>query len=271
MTFRELYKILKDMLGSASESSGTEALLLLSAATGMTKERILLSFEQEVKDSYSKQALEFARLRCSGFPLQYITGKCYFYGLELNIEEGVFIPRIETETLVDLALELIENEQLKTVVDIGTGSGAIAIAIALNSDCEVYATDINPKAILLARKNADKFKAKITFLEGPFLEPVKPFLEKIDLIVSNPPYISTKAVLAADVLKEPHDALFAGEDGLDFYREFFKDTAFLKNKHVLMEFSCEQRDFLQKLCSFGNISFFHDQFGKTRFFHVKIE
>ncbi|WP_232503751.1 peptide chain release factor N(5)-glutamine methyltransferase [Thermotoga profunda] len=261
---------MKNILSSASESPGTEALLILSTITGMTKERILLSFENKIDDELSKQTLESATLRSNGFPLQYITKKCYFYGLEFYIEEGVFIPRIETETLVDLALELIDRENLRTVVDIGTGSGAIAIAIALNSDCEVYATDINEKAISIAQKNAQKQGARINFLRGAFLEPVKPFIHKIDLIISNPPYIPTTATLPKDVLAEPHDALFAGEDGLDFYKQFFKEIEFIKGKHVMMEFSLEQRDQLKELCYFGNISFFHDQFGKIRFFHIKI-
>lgn len=270
MTFRELYKLLKDLLSSASESPGTEALLLLSFLTGMTKERILLSFEDQVDHQIVKRALELAKVRQTGFPLQYITRKCYFYGLELDIEEGVFIPRVETEVLVDLALDLMEREDLETVVDVGTGSGAIAIAIALNSHCKVYGTDINEKAIYIAQRNAKKHNAEITFLKGPFLEPVKGFLKEIDLIVSNPPYVSTTANLSKEVLKEPSNALFAGKEGIDFYREFFADRSLLKGKHVIMEFSQEQVDHLREICSFGKISFFHDQFGKIRFFHVKV-
>lgn len=271
MTFRDLYNLLKDLLSSASDSPGTEALLLLSTATGITKERVLLLFEDQVDERFSTRALELAKIRCDGFPLQYITKKCYFYGLELDVEEGVFIPRVETEVLVDLALELIENEGLKTVVDIGTGSGAIAIAIALNSNCKVYATDINEKAIQIAQRNAEKYKAKITFLKGSFLEPVRPFLKEVDLILSNPPYVPVTANLPKDVLKEPSDALFAGKEGFDFYEKFFADISILKGKHIIMESSPEQVDHLRKICSFGKISFFHDQFGKIRFFHVKIE
>lgn len=271
MTFKELYNSLKDLLSSASESPGTEALLLLSTVTGVTKERILLLFENQVDEEFSRQVFELAKIRCDGFPLQYIIKKCYFYGLELYVEEGVFIPRVETEVLVDLALELIERENLETVVDIGTGSGAIAIAIALNSNCKVYATDINEKAIQIAQRNAEKYKAKITFLKGSFLEPVRPFLKEIDLILSNPPYVPISANLPKDVLKEPSGALFAGKEGIDFYKKFFTDISLLKGKHIVMEFSSEQVDHLRKICSFGKISFFHDQFGKIRFFHVKIE
>ncbi len=270
MTFREIYKSLRDLLRSASESAGTEALLLLSHVTGMTKERILLCFEDQIDDISSERILELARLRLSGFPLQYITKKCYFYGLELDIEDGVFIPRVETEVLVDLALDLIEREDLKTVLDVGTGSGAIAIAIALNSHCKVYGTDIHEKAIYIAQRNAKKYNAEITFLKGPFLEPVKGFLKEIDLVVSNPPYVSTSANLSKEVLKEPSNALFAGKEGIDFYRKFFADRSLLKGKDVIMEFSPEQVDHLREICFFGKISFFHDQFGKIRFFHVKV-
>ncbi|MEJ5228546.1 MAG: peptide chain release factor N(5)-glutamine methyltransferase [Pseudothermotoga sp.] len=271
MTFRELYTTSKTLISNASDSSGTEALLLLSHVTQLTKERVLLHFDDPVEDDVIRKVLDLAQLRADGFPLQYLVGKCYFYGLQLDIEQGVFIPRIETEVLVDIALEIVEEEGLKVVADIGTGSGAIAIAIALNSSCEVYVTDVNEKALALAQKNAEKFGAKVCFFKGAFLEPLKPVLNKIDLIVSNPPYIPKGAILPKEVLMEPSEALFAGEDGLEFYRNFFSQLDLLKGKTVLMEFSPEQEDEIEKFGVFGEVSFYQDQFGKIRFFQIKIK
>lgn len=271
MTFRELYKTVKALISNASDSSGTEALLLLSYVTQLTKERVLLHFDDPVENDVIRRVLDLARLRSDGFPLQYLVGKCYFYGLELDIEDGVFIPRIETEALVDIALKIVEKGDLRVVADIGTGSGAIAIAISLNSSCQVYATDVNERALNLAQRNAEKLGAKICLFKGAFLEPLKPVLNKVDLIVSNPPYIPKDAILPKEVLMEPADALFAGEDGLEFYREFFSQVNLLRGKDVLMEFSPEQKDQIERFGVFGEISFYHDQFGKIRFFHIKIK
>ncbi|WP_028843220.1 peptide chain release factor N(5)-glutamine methyltransferase [Pseudothermotoga elfii] len=272
MTFRQLYILMKNMLESASDSPATEALLLLSKAGNMTKEQILLLFEDEVPYSISEEAFKLAESRASGIPLQYITGKCYFYGLELSVEEGVFIPRVETEVLVDIALDIIGKNKLSTVLDIGTGSGAIALAIALNTNCKVYASDISKKALSTAMKNAADYAAKIEFFRGAFLTPVKHIINEIQLIVSNPPYIPVSSKLPKDVIHEPHEALFAGNDGLDFYRQIFSEPDLLKNKILIMEFSPDQKEEIQKICNyFGKISFFKDQFGKIRFFSLIVQ
>ncbi len=181
------------------------------------------------------------------------------------------IPRVETEVLVEIALDTIRQKRLRTVADIGTGSGAIIIAIKKNSDCECFATDISQLALETARKNALKHSCNITFLHGPFLEPLKPYLDRIDLIVSNPPYVSTKARLAREVLQEPSEALFAGEDGMDFYRRFFAEPKILKGKTVIMEFSPEQRSMIEELLKdFGPFTIFQDQFRKDRVFKIEI-
>ncbi|MEN3008720.1 peptide chain release factor N(5)-glutamine methyltransferase [Pseudothermotoga sp.] len=272
MKLKELYTAVRDILKSASDSPGSEALFLLSEVMVKTRERLLMDFEDEVEQRQVETALFLARKRAEGYPLQYITKKCHFYNLELHICEGVFIPRIETEVLIDLAIETIHENDIKTVADIGTGTGCIAIAIALNTHSEVYATDVNEKALEVAKKNAEKYGVDITLLKGPYLEPLIPFLDKIELIVSNPPYVSTKAELPVDVRKEPSEALFAGEDGLEFFRNFFSDISLLKDKTIIMEFSPEQKDSIEKLCNaFGKITFFNDQFNKTRFFKLVVE
>lgn len=272
MKLKELYILARDILKSASDSPGSEALSILSEVTAKTRERLLMDFEYEVGVQQAEIVLSLAKKRAEGYPLQYITRKCHFYDLELHVCEGVFIPRVETEILVDLAIEIINEKDIKTVADIGTGTGCIAVAIALNTRSKVYATDVNEKALEVAKKNAEKYKVDISFLKGPYLEPLMSYLSEIKLIVSNPPYVSSKAQLPADVQREPPEALFAGEDGLEFFRNFFSDISLLKGKTIIMEFSPEQKESIEKICrTFGELTFFNDQFNKTRFFKLAVE
>ncbi|AEH50404.1 peptide chain release factor N(5)-glutamine methyltransferase [Pseudothermotoga thermarum] len=271
MTYRDLYLKIRDILKKASESPGSEALLLLSHVINQSKEKLLAKFEEKVDEEIVEKALNLTTIRLMGIPLQYITRRCYFYGLELDIIPGVFIPRMETEVLVEVALEVIKKKQIKSVVDIGTGSGAIIIAISKNSNCECFATDVSSLALQIASQNALKHSCKINFLFGPFLEPLKNLLDKIQLIVSNPPYVETKAKLQREVLQEPPEALFAGEDGMDFYKAFFSQPKLLKGKTIIMEFSPEQKLKLEKLLShLGRLTFFQDQFMKDRFFMLEM-
>jgi len=271
MKLRELYTILKDVLKEASESPGSEALSILSKVTSQTRERLLMNFEEEISEKVCQVAISLAKKRASGYPLQYITERCYFYGLELHVCEGVFVPRIETEILVDLALELIEEKRFKVVADIGTGTGCIAIAIALRSEGEVFATDVSEKALEVAKRNVERYRARVQLLKGAYLTPLLPVLSDVQLIVSNPPYVPTGTKLPLDVLKEPHEALFAGEDGLEFYRNFFSDPSLLTRKTIIMEMSPEQEDPLRALLKdLGTITFFKDQFNRTRFFRLDV-
>jgi len=271
MKLRELYTVLKDVLKEASESPGSEALSILSKVTSQTRERLLMNFEEEIDENVCQMAISLSKKRANGYPLQYITERCYFHGLEVYVCEGVFVPRIETELLVDLALELIEERSFKVVADIGTGTGCIAIAIALESQCEVFATDVSERALETARRNIERYKVHVQLLKGAYLAPLRSVLNDVQLIVSNPPYVSTRAELPADVKKEPHEALFAGEDGLEFYRNFFSDPCLLARKTIIMEMSPEQegplRDLLKGL---GTLTFLKDQFSRTRFFRLDV-
>jgi protein-(glutamine-N5) methyltransferase, release factor-specific len=150
-------------------------------------------------------------------PIQQILGTTVFYEVPFIVDENVLIPRPETEELVDLIINNHKNVPGLTVLDIGTGSGCIAICLALYLNrALVYAVDISLKALELAQKNAQKTGANVQFLHqdvfGPFSLPGG---SKLDVIVSNPPYIvpSEKRIMSDNVLKyEPHLALFVPED-----------------------------------------------------------
>lgn len=156
------------------------------------------------------------RRRCSGVPVQYLTGEQAFRRLMLEVHPGVFIPRPETELLVEAALGLLEAASRPLVVDVGTGTGAIALAIAdERPDASVLATDLSPAAVSLARRNADRLGLRIEVRPGDLLEPVRASAGRIDLVVSNPPYLRADRIddLPAEVRSEP-DLALAGDVGL---------------------------------------------------------
>lgn len=152
-------------------------------------------------------------------PAQYIIGTADFYGMELNVDERVLIPRPETEELVELLLKENSRAEL-SVLDIGTGSGAIALALAQNRpDWQVTASDISTDALDLAQSNAEKLGLPVEFKISDCFEKIS---SKYDIIISNPPYISRsdEDEVGLNVLhSEPHLALFAAEDGLAIYRK----------------------------------------------------
>jgi release factor glutamine methyltransferase len=160
--------------------------------------------------------------RLAGEPIQYILGETEFYGLPFHVNHNVLIPRPETEHLVEKVISLAANFERPRIVDVGTGSGAIAVALAHRlPDATVTATDISPVALDLARQNAERnsVATRIRFKSGDLLAPVA--AEKFEIVVSNPPYVSSddRASLDVEVREyEPSLALFAGVDGLDIYR-----------------------------------------------------
>jgi release factor glutamine methyltransferase len=154
--------------------------------------------------------------RCSGTPLQHLTGHQPFRRIDLVVRPGVFVPRPETEVLVDVALELIAGRSRPTVADLGTGTGAVALAVAdERPDARVWATDLSPDAVALARENADRLGLPVEVVEGDLLHPLPERLRGVvDLVVSNPPYVDLSAAgdLPAEVLADPPLALFGGTD-----------------------------------------------------------
>jgi release factor glutamine methyltransferase len=159
-------------------------------------------------------------------PIQYLLGTTHFYGLELEVNPNVLIPRPETEELVDW---IIESHQLEIgdkklrILDIGTGSGCIAISLAKNlPNAEVFALDVSDKALATAQKNAELNQVQIQFIHQSILE-TEDLGQQFDLIVSNPPYVRDleKQEIKKNVLdNEPHLALFvADNDALIFYRK----------------------------------------------------
>ncbi len=150
--------------------------------------------------------------RCSGVPTQHLTGETGFRHLTLIVRPGVFVPRPETEIVVDAALDVVHDRSAPVVVDVGTGSGAIALAVKQERlDARVFAVDRAPEAVALARENAARAGLEIEVREGDLLAGLDP-IGPIDLVVSNPPYIEVHeyAALPVEVQADPVESLVGG-------------------------------------------------------------
>ena len=171
--------------------------------------------------------------RCSGIPTQHLTGEQGFRRLVLEVRVDVFVPRPETEVLVDVALQLIEDREAPTIVDVGTGSGAIALAIKQERpDARVLATDLSPEAVGLAGANAERLGLDVDVIQGDLLDPIPSHLRgAVDLVVSNPPYVNHDEYteLPIDVRAEPRLSLIGG---IEIYERLFTAAAgWVRQRH----------------------------------------
>ena len=214
-------------------------------------------------------------------PLNYVLGYSYFYGYKLKVGKDVLIPRFETEELVGKVLAYYDEyfpKQNVDVGDIGTGSGAIAIALKKEEPrMRVVASDVSSDALKVAKENAKLNEADIRFFEGSMLEPIIQEGIKLDILVSNPPYIKQNELLENSVKDyEPHVALFGGEDGLKFYRMIFIDAhKVLKDKALMFfEIGYDQKENLMKLAKEyfknANIEVFKDINNKDRMLMIDL-
>ena len=167
----------------------------------------------------AREARMFGRAicqRCTGTPVQHLTGEQPFRRIVLEVRPGVFVPRPETEVLVDHALSTLGDREDPVVVDAGTGTGAIALAIKdERPDATVFGTDLSAEAAELARANASRLGLDVTVIEGDLLEPLPADLRGwVDVIVSNPPYVPPEEidVLPAEVRADPRLALAGGTE-----------------------------------------------------------
>jgi len=213
------------------------------------------------KDIFLDRAKSFLvsgvlKRRIRGEPLQYILGKTEFMGLEFKVTPHVFIPRPETEILVEKTIEIGRSSELgvRSILDIGTGSGCIVVSLAkFLPNVNITAADISPKAIEIARCNAllNNVADKIKFIYSDLFTSYELRLMTYDIIVSNPPYISTAEIeaLQPEVKYEPHMALDGGKDGLDFYRRIInKAPRYLrKDGFLIMEMGFNQKDAIKNI------------------------
>jgi len=222
------------------EAPTIEAKVLMLKATGLSEERFFASPERPLARREEKTFLRLLNVRLSGAPLAYVVREKEFWSLAFRTPPGVFIPRPETELLVEKAIELSSRGE-ETIVDIGTGSGNIAVALARElPGARMVATDISARAIHAARWNAQRHGVgKILFVRGNLFSALRGLgLEgRCDFILSNPPYVSAAEYEGGTVLRqggsplsyEPRRALVPGKTGLEFIRRLVRGApAYLK-------------------------------------------
>ncbi|MBY6037364.1 peptide chain release factor N(5)-glutamine methyltransferase [Fictibacillus nanhaiensis] len=219
-------------------------ILMRHVLGGVSRSEMLIRLHDYMSDDEYGYLKKVVARHVDGEPVQYITGSEEFYGRTFSVNQEVLIPRPETEELVEHMLKLISlhfnvGEEV-TVADIGTGSGAISITMALEDErLQVYTVDIAQESIEVAKGNAARLGAKVTFLHGDLLHPFMEQNMKLDVVVSNPPYISDHEIAVLDTIvkdREPIRALSGGEDGYNFYRRFMEELPLVLNEKALIGF-----------------------------------
>ena len=266
--------LLKDILNIAVarfEDEGCltpklDAEVLFCHMLNKDKSYLFIHYGDLLDDKTCEEYFRLVDLRASGMPVQYITGKQEFMGLTFKVNEHVLIPRQDTETLVETAMEEIRNRKAPMgglqVLDLCCGSGAIAVSLAhflKNYNIKITAADISTEALKVAKENAglNNVSKDIQFLEGDLFSPFPKNKKgrgkkQFDLIVSNPPYIpqSRLITLMREVREhEPMLALDGGVDGIDFYVRILREAhAYLKKNGVLLlEIGYDQGRVVQSL------------------------
>jgi release factor glutamine methyltransferase len=248
-----------------------EARILLAHVLGCDRAWLIARADAMVSGAQAATFDQITRRRHQGEPVAYLTGRREFYGLDLEITQDVLIPRPETELLVDLALERIDERDTSHVLDLGTGSGAIALAIAhLRPRARVLGIDVSPQAIALAGRNAARLQvANVEFTQSNWFDEVP--REAFAQIVSNPPYVSDldPHLREGDLRFEPSTALKGGVDGLAAIRAIVaRASAYLASRgSLLIEHGYDQAERVQGLlreAGFGEIESRRDLAGILR-------
>ena len=250
-----------------------EAEILLSHALKIPRIQLYVQFERVLNENELAEFKVLILRRSKREPLAYITGHQPFMSLDFEINSSVLVPRQETEKLVEVAMERAKQLPSPIIADICCGSGVVAISLAKYvPQAVVRGTDISEEAIQLSRMNAERHGVsdRCVFYRGDLFEPLNELKGKLDLIVSNPPYIPSRDIdgLQPEVSKfEPRAALDGGEDGLALYRKIAaKATEFLKtNGAMLLEVGMGQAEPVKGLLGqFKKVQTFKDMSGIER-------
>jgi len=258
MDLETCYKNIRTQLKQANiENAAHEARYLISYYAGIDQSNFI-SDKDLIINKEALQAIEMAlERRIAGEPLTRILGVREFWGLEFEVTPDTLDPRPDTETLIEAALKWVEKAGLTDkpirILDMGTGTGCIPISMLSElPHATAIATDISPKALDVARKNAEKNKMsrRIEFIESDWMSALQG--EQFDLILSNPPYISESVINDLSVEVKNHDpilALSGGEDGLECYKKIIFDLKNHLNQHnrAFLEIGFDQLESLKGL------------------------
>ncbi len=219
------------------ETPELDAEVLLAHTLGVSRSQLHLRKNHNLDTASEETFRSLVARRLRHEPVAYITGHKEFFGLDLEVDSRVLIPRPETETLVEVAMAIVRQQGLSSLAEVGAGSGAIAIALAVNlPGVVIYATDSSPDALAVAEENCRRHQVldRVFLLQGDLLEPLP---EPVGLIVANLPYVSESEwkTLAPDIAEyEPTSALDGGADGLKHIRRLLRQAgSYLRTSGII--------------------------------------
>jgi len=234
---------IQELLAATKQIDAADAEILLAHVLDIRREDLLADSTRELTDGELACFREFVSWRADGQPVAQITNKKEFYGLEFFIDEGVLIPRPETELLVEEVLKSIEGEGQR-LLEVGTGSGCIAISLKKSApDLQITATDISEGALAVARQNASQHEVAIDFQLADLMDELE---GDWGIIVANLPYIAEDDPELEEAVRqhEPEIALFAAEDGLQLIHKLLEQVAAREKQPqlILLEHGARQGD-----------------------------
>jgi release factor glutamine methyltransferase len=280
MNIADAIKQTKEMFDTRKiEAPDLSAELLVSHVVTIPRAHLPAHDNQALTPQQETELQSLVMRRCKHEPIPYIIGKTEFFSITLNITNGVFIPRPETETLVQVTLDIIKDAGYEDprIYDMGTGSGAVIIALALNlDDGEFVASDISSTAVQVSKHNMrmHDLESYVELKEGSLFAPMRTALStSFDIFVSNPPYIKSPEVAKLpNQIKdyEPHIALDGGRDGMTFYKNIIDNVSPLMNKGGYIVLEADPllipviKTELRRKSFFENVKIYQDASGKDR-------
>ena len=280
-SYRKLFVKALDLLKSSGiENVEYDIKAILTDTFGLDLNKFILDMDNEFEPDKDLEAKYLSRIekRKKHIPLQYIINKQNFYGLDFYVNESVLIPRYDTENIVDRIVKDCKENKCLSVLDLCTGSGCIAVSLKKSGFEKVYAADISDKALAVAKHNAKLNNADIIFLQSDLYENF-PKEIRFDIIVSNPPYISTDKIAELETQVkdfEPKLALDGGKDGLDFYKKILKLSKDFINKsgRLYLEIGYDQAKEVVDLAKkeeYYNIQIIKDLSGRDRGISMSVD
>ena len=280
-SYRKLFEKALDLLKSSGiENVEYDIKAILTDTFGLDFNKFILDMDNEFEPDKDLEAKYLSRIekRKMHIPLQYIINKQNFYGLDFYVDESVLIPRYDTENIVDRIVKDCKENKCLSVLDLCTGSGCIAVSLKKSGFERVYAADVSDKALAVAKHNAKLNNADIIFLQSDLYENF-PKEIRFDIIVSNPPYISTDKIAELETQVkdfEPKLALDGGKDGLDFYKKILKLSKDFINKsgRLYLEIGYDQAKEVVDLAKkeeYYNIQIIKDLSGRDRGISMSVD
>lgn len=252
-----------------STTPALDAEVLLAAILKVERGFLFSHPEKKLSQPQQDRFSRFISRRAKLEPVAYILGHKEFFGLDFLVNKNVLVPRPETELLVETVINLMKKTPTAKILDIGTGSGVMAITLKhLLPKTKMYASDINRKALFLAKKNAQQQKTSITFKHGSLLSPFPQL--KFNCIISNPPYLTAADMQNPQLAFEPKQALYGGLDGLGVYQKLIPQAVaqLLPNGYLVLEIGSTQysalRRFTRNLFPLTTISCLKDYTHRNR-------